>query len=299
MSYLYYPGCCCSMKATGKAYEESLQAVFNELNVAREELKDWNCCGATMYMAIDEMQAFGMASRNLALAEKQATDGDPQIVAPCSACYLVMNKTKKYMDEYPDIGKPINAALKDAGLEFKGTTKVRHPLDIIVNDIGLDKVRALVKKPLDGLRVASYYGCLMVRPYSEFDDASHPTTMDNLVEALGGEPVNWPLKTRCCGGSMTGTVEGVGLRLSYLLLNEAQRRGADVMITACPFCQTNLECFQKRIDRSVGGITQMPILFFTQLMGSAFGISDRKLGFHRLFVPFNRDKIRHHAEAAK
>ena len=288
MSYLYYPGCCCTMKASGKAYEESLMAVFDELKVSREELKDWNCCGATMYMAIDQMQAFGMASRNLALAEQQATDGRPEIVTPCSACYVVLNKTKYFMQEYPQVSQPIVNALQGAGLSYRGKVKVRHPLDILVNDIGLETIRQHVKKPLTGLRVASYYGCLMIRPYSEFDAIHNPTSMDRLMEALGAEPVDWPLKTRCCGGSMTGTVEEAGLRLSYILLNEAERRGADVVITCCPFCQTNLECFQQRIKRkSKGGIEHLPVTYFTQLVGFAFGIPMRTLGFHRLFVPFH------------
>ncbi|MCX7836066.1 MAG: CoB--CoM heterodisulfide reductase iron-sulfur subunit B family protein [bacterium] len=289
MSYLYYPGCCCSMKASGKAYEESLMAVLKKLGVTLEELKDWNCCGATMYMAIDQMQAFGMASRNLALAEQQCPNKTPELMAPCSACYVVMNKTKHFIEDYKEqVGTPIRNALKEAGFTYTGKTKVRHPLDILVNDIGLDKIRQHVKKPLKGLKVASYYGCLLVRPYSEFDDVHYPRSMDNLMEALGASSLEWPLKTRCCGGSMTGTVEDAGLRLSYIILNEAERRGADVVVTACPFCQTNLECFQQRIQRkSKGGISDLPILFFTQLVGYAMGIPERELGFHRLFVPFH------------
>lgn len=289
MSYFYYPGCCCSMKASGKAYEESLLAVLKKLNVPITELKDWNCCGATMYMAIDQMQAFGMASRNLALAEQQCAPNEtPELMAPCSACYVVMNKTKHFIEDYKDqVGNSVKNALKEAGLQYTGRTKVRHPLDILVNDIGLDTVQSKVNKPLNGLKVACYYGCLLVRPYSEFDDVHYPRSMDNLMEALGAHPIDWPLKTRCCGGSMTGTVEDAGLRLSYIILNEVERRGADVVVTACPFCQTNLECFQQRIQRkSKGGISDIPILFFTQLVGYAMGIPEKELGFHRLFVPF-------------
>ncbi len=285
MKYLYYPGCCCSMKANGKAYEESLLAVFNELKIPYEDLKDWNCCGATLYMAIDQMQALGMSARNLALAEQQEAE-KPEILAPCSACYVVMNKTKNIIKENPEVGNLIKASLKKSGLDYSGRTKVRHPLDILVNDIGLNTIRQHTKAPLRGLKVASYYGCLLVRPYGEFDSIHNPQTMDLLMEALGAEPVDWPLKTRCCGGSMTGTVEEVGLRLSYIILNEAQRRGADVVATACPFCQTNLECFQQRIKRKArGGLMDLPALFFTQLVGLAFGIPDKKLGMHRLFVP--------------
>jgi heterodisulfide reductase subunit B len=300
MSYIYYAGCCCSFKASGKAYHESLLADFALLGVTHQDLKDWNCCGATMYMAIDQMQAFGMASRNLALAEAQAPDGNPEIITPCSACYVVLNKSKQFIKEYPEVGRPIMTALKEARLKYEGKVKIRHPLDVLVNDVGLAAIKEKVGQPFKGLKVASYYGCLMVRPYSSFDRPHDPQTMDLLMETLGAEPVEWPLKVRCCGGSMTGTVEEVGLRLSYILLNEAQRRGADVVATACPFCQTNLECFQQRIKKkSRGGLMDMPVTFFTQLLGVAMGIPETKLGLHRLFVPFRYEpKRRATGEAA-
>lgn len=287
MDYLYYPGCCCAFKASGKAYEESLLAVLKRIGVGWKELQDWNCCGATMYMSIDEMQAFAMASRDFALAEKQVPQGEPHLMAPCAACYAVFKKTQDYITKYPQVGDPIRKALSANGLGLEGRVKVRHPLDIIVNDVGLETIKRYVTRPLKGLKVASYYGCLLLRPYASFDDPHHPQTMDRLVEALGGEPVEWPLKTRCCGGSLTGTVESVGLRLSYILLTEAQRRNADVVITACPFCETNLEAFQYRIHRlAKGRMAEIPVIYFTQLIGMAMGISDRELGLHRLFIPF-------------
>ncbi|UCD38138.1 MAG: CoB--CoM heterodisulfide reductase iron-sulfur subunit B family protein [Fidelibacterota bacterium] len=301
MKYLYYPGCSCSGKTSGRAYSESLIAVFRALNVHYEELTDWNCCGATMYMSVDEQQAFAMSARNLALSESQGDgNGAPvTLVPPCAACYAVLNKTKAYMQEYPQVGDTIHHALDTAGLSYSGNVTVRHPLDVMVNDVGVESIAEQVRKPLKGLRVACYYGCLLVRPYPLFDDPYDPTTMDDLMRSLGAEPVEWPLKTKCCGGSLSGTIEEVGIRLGYILLTEARKRGADVVATACPFCQFNLECFQKQMDRKYKLGARIPIAFFTQLVGMALGLSTRELGLHRLSIPLpNPEKLGEQKEYA-
>jgi heterodisulfide reductase subunit B len=290
MKYLYFPGC--SLEATGKAFHESLLAVFHELGITLEELENWNCCGATAYMSIDELKAFALAARNLALAEKQGQTGDRDtvdLVAPCAACYLVLLKTHRYIEEYPDIRHKITAALSQAGLHYTGRVRVRHAFEVLVKDIGIDRVAAKVKYPLTGLRIASYYGCQIVRPYSHFDDPENPTSMDRLMEAAGAEPVDWPLKTRCCGGSLMGTMPDVGLRLNYIILREAQKHGAHMIVTACPLCQFNLECYQDKIAGKYGrGFKKIPIAFLTQPLGLAFGIDERRLGIRRLFMPIKR-----------
>jgi len=284
MSYIYYPGC--SLKGLGRAYEESLLAVFDALNVGLKELPDWNCCGATAYMAIDESRAFVLSARNLALAEKHSGGAETvHMIAPCSGCYLVLAKTQRYMEEFKEIGEEVTAALDAANLHYEGNVQIRHPLDVLVNDIGLDIIASHVKQPLTGLRVACYYGCQLVRPYATFDDQHQPTAMERLMRALGAEVVDWPLKTRCCGGSLTGTIQDVGLRLNYILLKESKKRGADVLATACPLCQFNLECYQSRISRRFKEEVRMPVTYFTQILGKALGIDDRVLGMQRLFVP--------------
>lgn len=285
MPYLYYPGCCCALKATGRAYEESLLSVFDALGVEYRELHDWNCCGATMYMAVDEKRSWALSLRNLALAESQAGNGAVDLVTPCSACYVVMKKAQKAVAEGGESGEALTQALSAAGLSYRGTVRVRHPLDVLMNDVGLGRITAAVRRPLSGLRVACYYGCLLTRPFSTFDDASHPQSMDRLVAALGAEPLDWPLKTRCCGGSLTGTVEEVGLRLSYILLKEAHRRGAHVVVTACPFCECNLECFQRKVQKEYPDLASLPAVFFTQLLGVALGLPRKALGLQRLLVP--------------
>ena len=282
MKYIYYPGC--SLKGTGRAYEESLLPVLDVLDVPVEELKDWNCCGATAYMSVDETRAFALAARNLALAEEVGSGEPgvpPTIMAPCNACYLVLSKAKHYIEENRQLGRTIRTALKAGDLNYTGITVIRHPLDILINDVGIARIKAAVKDSLRGLRVAPYYGCQIVRPYATFDDQFNPTSMDKILQACGAEIVEYPLKTRCCGGSLTGTIPEVGVPLNLILLKEAKRRGADVVATACPLCQFNLECYQDKMGEPI----RMPISYFSQLMGLALGVPREKLGFNHVFVP--------------
>jgi len=294
MTYRYFPGC--SLKSSGRAYEESLLAVLRALDVSVEELADWNCCGATTYMGVDEAQAFALAARNLALAEAAPEgDGAPQLLAPCAACYLVLLKTQRYLAEQPELRQRVTAGLQALQLSYRGRVKVRHPLDVLVNDIGPERIARRVTRPLTGLKIACYYGCQVVRPFATFDDPHAPTSMDRLVTALGATPVDWPLKTRCCGGTLTTTTDEAGLRLNYLLLREAKRRGADMLVTVCPLCQLNLECYQDQIARTFREPVALPVLYCTQLMGMALGQDDRSLGIQRLFVP----PVRPAAEAGR
>ena len=276
--YSYFPGC--SLKGIGRSYEESLLPVFRALDIELEELDDWNCCGATAYMAIDEVKACVMASRNLAIAEKM---GHKELLAPCSACYLVLNKTKHYLHDSPAVHQVLDQALKVGNLTYSGNVPVKHPLEVLVNTVGLDAIKKKVKRPLTGLKVAPYYGCQIVRPYATFDDQYNPTTMDRLLEAIGCTVVNFPLKTRCCGGSLTGTLPEPGLLCSYIILREAIKRGAEVIATVCPLCQFNLDAYHDKIAAKWEP-ARIPSVYFTQLMGLAFGLSERELGLQRAFI---------------
>lgn len=280
MKLAYFPGC--SLRGLGRGYEESLLPVLRHLGIELEEIDDWNCCGATAYMAVDEAKACVLAARNLALAER---NGAGQIMAPCAACYLVLNKTKHYFQDYPEMKATIDRALDAIGMRYEGDTPVRHPLDVLVNDVGLDAIKRLVRRPLTGLKVAPYYGCQIVRPYATFDDQDNPVTMDRLCEALGATVVRYPLKTKCCGGSLTGTVPQAGIRMVYILLNEARKRGADCLVTVCPLCQFNLDAYHAQVEAGYGPVV-LPTVYFTQLMGLAFGLPEHALGLHRAAVPF-------------
>ncbi len=282
MKYSYFPGC--SLKGLGRAYEESLLPVMKHLGVELEELSDWNCCGATAYMAVDEGKACVLAARNLALAEQR---GGHPLMAPCSACYMVLNKTQHYCQDYPQMKETVDRALNLVNLKYHGELKVRHPLDILTNDVGLEAVRAKVVRPLKGLKIAPYYGCQIVRPYATFDDQFNPVTMDRLLEALGAEVVRYPLKTKCCGGSLTGTLPEAGIRMVYVLLNEARKRGAHCLATVCPLCQFNLDGYHAQLRSQYGDAVLIPTVYFSQLMGLAFGLPEQELGLRRAAISFD------------
>jgi len=176
--YSYYPGC--SLGATAVAYEASARAVSSALEVELIELEDWNCCGATAYFAIDGLLASCLAARNLALAEQRGLD----VVAPCSGCYTALNKTAAYLKEYPEVKTKVNEALAAADLHYDGGVKVRHLVDVLLNDVGLGTIQRGLSRRLEGLKVAPYYGCQLVRPAPGFDDPELPRSVDDLVRAL-------------------------------------------------------------------------------------------------------------------
>ena len=288
MEYVYYPGC--SLEATAKAYDSSTRAVARELGITLRELEDWNCCGATAYMSVNEFLSFGISGRNLAMAEKQAPGKD--IVCPCSGCYTTLKKTTTYANNYPKLKEEINEVLGSANLKFAGNVKVRHLLDVIYNDVGLPAIKAKVKRELSGLKVACYYGCQIVRPECDFDDPEMPNSMDKIVETLGATPVYFPMKTRCCGGSMMGTKQDLSFRLIKNLLLSAYQNKADIMITVCPLCQINIDAYQGQIKKEFDQKFDLPILYFTQLMGLAMGLPEKDLKIKTQIVPAEKQLAR-------
>jgi heterodisulfide reductase subunit B2 len=282
--YIFYPGC--SMESSAKAYYHSVMSVCKALDVRLNEIDDWNCCGATEYLSLDRLPAYSLIARNLALAEKQA-NGATTVVAPCSACYLNLSKADHYMHEDKKFGQQINEALAAGGLHYTpGQLAVRHLLDVVLNDIGLNAVKAKVVKPLTGLRVAPYVGCMLPRPdYGHhYSSTEHPTELDDLLRALGAEVIDFPLKTACCGGHMTQIGPDTAFELIRRLISSADQYQADVMVALCPMCQMNLDAFQGQVNGYFKTNYKMPILFFTQLMGIAFGQKPEELGFGSEFV---------------
>ena len=274
--YGYFPGC--SLKGTGIAYEESLVTLFRLLDLPLAELDDWNCCGATSYMSIDERSAFTLSARNLALAHK-ASHHD--LLAPCSACYLVLRKTQDYAQRYPQIAREIGGSARNGDLRALEAVRVRHPLEVLYTDVGPARIREAMVRHWRGGPVACYYGCQMVRPYGEADRDHDPVRMDELLAAVGVPTVDYSLKTKCCGGSLTGTTHAVGVRLNYILLKEAARKGAQAIVTVCPLCQYNLDAYQSEIRRASRERMDMPILYFTQILGWALGGEIESLGLRR------------------
>jgi len=272
--YTYFPGCSCSTEGGAKAYDWSIKAICKVLEIELKELEDWNCCGSTPSGSVDELGAFCLASRDLAIAEKTGLD----MVTPCSACYVIFNRTNSYFKEYPRLKNQVDEALAAGNLKYDGTVKVRHMLDILTTDISHETIKSKVKKPLNGLKVAPYYGCQVVRPGYGFDHPESPQSLDKLILDLGGEATPFPLKTRCCGGSLIISEEALALDLTRKLLESAVSNGAECMVTVCPLCQTNLDAYQSRVNKKFKTDFKLPVLFFTQLMGIAFGLTEKELG---------------------
>ncbi len=276
--YSYFPGC--SAESTGLGLGLSVQAIAEPLDMELVEIEDWNCCGSTPYGSLDEEESIVVAARNLALAEKRGFD----LVTPCSSCFVTLAGANGYLQEHPKMLAQVNEALAVAGLEYQGSLRVRHLVDVLVNDITPEFIADKVRNRLDGLRVAPYYGCQLVRPQYGLDDTEFPRTLDRLVECLGAEAVDFPLKARCCGGSLTLSEEGNVLGLMYKLLKSAAENGAQCLVTPCPLCQTNLDAYQSRVNASFKTDYKLPVLFITQLIGLALGIEAESLGMNTNIV---------------
>ncbi len=284
MKYSYYPGC--SLERNAIAYHESTMEVAVRLGIEFSEIDDWTCCGATEYMSIELLASYSLIARNLALAADRPQNG--QLVAPCSACFLNLSKADRHLAESKGLADQVNQALEAGGMAYEpGSVRVRHLLEVLTQDVGLEAIAAQITRPLYGLRVAPYYGCLIVRPayQGSFDDPEYPTSLDQLLNSLGTSVVDYPLKTHCCGGHMTQISEGVALELIRRLLKNAADYEADMIVTLCPMCQLNLDAYQESVNKRFGTDYQLPVLFFTQLIGLAMDIPPERLGFGREFVP--------------
>jgi heterodisulfide reductase subunit B len=277
-AYTYYPGC--SDEATGIAYGMSMRAIGNALDMQMDELDDWNCCGTSPYHVAEELEAICVAARNLALAEPKGQD----LITGCNACYVTLGKTNKVLSNNPELRAKANEALAEGNLKYNGGIAVRHLLEVIVNDFGYDEIASRVTKKLEGLKVACYYGCQLTRPNLGFDDSENPRSLDKLVEALGGQPVQFEMKARCCGASLVMSEENLALGLIDKILKDVQNSGADCIITACPLCQLNLDAYQSKAKKKNKADYNIPVLFFTQLLGIAIGLSEKALALKKGIV---------------
>jgi len=276
--YAYFPGC--SLEKMALSYHDSALETTRILGIELEELDDWNCCGATTYFHLDEILANTLVARNLAMAEKQNLD----FVAPCSACYKNAYFTNKYMKEDADLAEHINYALEADDLRLSGNLSVHHLIEIFVDEIGLDAIKDKVSIPLNGLRIAPYYGCQIVRPRKNGENIENPQFFEELLTAIGADPVDFAYKTRCCGGSLLLTNRRAALAMIRVLLQNTLDSGAEVIATTCPLCQVNLECYQTQVNEEFGTKYSMPVVYFTQLLGLAIGSPPRKLGFGKELI---------------
>jgi heterodisulfide reductase subunit B len=277
MKYAFFPGC--SLESTAWDFAQSTRAVCAALDIELEDIPDWVCCGSTPAHASNASLALALPAMNLQKARRQ---GLPLMTA-CASCYARL-RTANYKIRDDDAAR--QRVERITGAPYDGRVEVRHVLDVLVNDLGLAAIRARVRRPLEGLRVASYYGCLLARPPEivAFDDPEHPTCLDDLVLAAGAESVTWPYKTECCGASLAMTESGVVSRLGHRLLSMARQAGAECIVVACPLCQMNLDLRQPDAAKAHGPLPQTPVLYFTQLLGLALGLSAKELGLRALSI---------------
>ena len=278
--YAYFPGC--SLEKMASSYHQSAMETTKTLGIKLKELEDWNCCGATTYFYIDELLAYTLCARNLAIAEKTGLD----VVAPCSACYKNMYFTAAHLKKDPDLAEHVNFALEEDDLHFNGNVKIKHLIEVFANDISTEEIQSKVSHPLEGIRVAPYYGCQIVRPQKEKENVEQPQFFENILTAIGATPVNYPLKMRCCGGSLIISSRTAALSMVRNLLQCAVDSQASVIATACPMCQVNLEVYQQQVNLEFGTNFSFPVMYFTQLIGLAFGIKPKKLGIGKEFISF-------------
>ncbi|RCK73159.1 MAG: CoB--CoM heterodisulfide reductase subunit B [Anaerolineae bacterium] len=258
--YTYYPGC--SLESTACEYDASVRAVFKALEVELHELEEWNCCGASSAHSVNPVLALALPARNLALAQALGHD----LVMPCAACFNRHKSADYELRHDPERRKELEEVV---GFQYQGNIAVRPLLEVLTIGVGLDTIHKRVKRPLVGLKAVGYYGCLLVRPpeVTQFENPENPRLMNQLLETLGAEAVEWSYATECCGGGLSLTKSSVAARLVNRLVERACEAGAAAIVTSCPLCQINLEMRQS-------GMQKLPVFYFTELMGLAFGLTE-------------------------
>lgn len=287
--FTYYPGC--SSEASAAHLDRSLRAIAPKLGIELEDIADWNCCGASVgHIAGGHLAHSALSGRNLAQAEQQ---GPQDLTTPCAACYLNTHYTNEKMREDDKFKAEVNEALSAAEMSYSGDLHVRHICEVLVNDIGMDAIKAQVTNPLSGLKVAGYVGCQTVRPFArterggDFDSSyDEPTFLDDFTEACGAEAIDFENRTSCCGGSVSVMTPENTLHLMKKILDEAREKGADVIATPCPLCQTNVEMYQDAINKQFGTSFNIPVVFYSQLMALAFGMDPKNdAALHQQMIP--------------
>lgn len=276
----YYPGC--SQKGTAKEYEKSLKEVLGILNVDIKEIDDWSCCGATSAHVTSHLLSLSLAARNLALAKRQNM---PTIFAPCAACYSRLAVSKYEIENHQIAKSQVENILNEDLSQMPSVVNIIQ----VFQEVGIEKIKEKKVIDLKGLKVACYYGCLLLRPHkiTRFDDPENPTSMEEIVRATGAEVIDWNFKVECCGASHSIARTDIVLDLSKRIIDDAQENGANVIVVACPMCHTNLDMRQKSMRKVYGDHKEIPVLYLSELIGLSLGVNPQKLGIGLHFIDFN------------
>lgn len=265
MKYAYYPGC--SLTESAREFDLSTRAVMGQLGAELIEIPEWTCCGASAAEPVSKLMNYALPARNLAIVEQEMDSID--VLAPCSACYLNLLKVNREVVSDRHLHGQVNEVLAAGGLFYRGGVTVRHLLDVLKADLGAKIFEQKVTDPLQGMKIAPYYGCQILRPYPVFDEPGKPVSMEPFIEAMGGEVFEWSMGNRCCGASLMMGHPEVAVKSVAAILADAE--GADAIVTVCPLCQMNLEAYQDKAAKEGG--TAVPVLYLTQLMGLSLGLS--------------------------
>jgi heterodisulfide reductase subunit B len=282
MKVSYYPGC--TLNTTGKGFDNAVRASAAAVGLELVELPDWNCCGATYPLIIDNMLELAAPAHVLVAAQDEGTTSSrPCVTTACTTCYNVLKRTNNFIREHEEERDRINAFIE---AEYKGEVEVKDIVHLLRDDVGFEAVRERVQKPLSDLRIASYYGCMVLRPPDEvaYDDPDNPQSLDDLMAALGATPVDFPHKNECCGAYLAVKDPGITREMVYTILKSAQAAGAEAVATNCPLCQFNLDKQQAEMRTAYAGYQPVPIFYFSQLMGLALGLDAGDYGWERHYI---------------
>lgn len=260
----YFPGCTLKQKAAG--LDRSAREVALAVGLELAELPGWNCCGATFPLSVENLLALTGPARILA----EARAAGPRLTVACAACYHVLRRTNHLLGHDEEKRTKIGLFIES---DYAGDLEVIHLIHTLHREVGLERLREAVRQPLAGLKVAAYYGCLLLRPADEvgFDDSEHPVLLDELMAAAGATPVSYPHRGECCGGYLALRSAQAVTQASLRVLAAAGQAGADLVVTSCPLCQYNLDQHQAAMGQAAAGFRPLPVLYFTQLLGLALG----------------------------
>lgn len=285
MKLAYFPGC--TLKTKAKNFEKTAMSTAKELGIELAEIPKWNCCGAVTSLTQDDIMHHVASSRNLLRVQEQFEAGkvdDQRVVTLCSMCYNTMARTNLRVKDNPDQLEKINTLMYLEENDYKGNAEVVHYLEVI-EDVGLDKVKAKIKKPLTGLKVAPYYGCTLLRPKEvSIDPRTEPKIQEELITALGAKAIEFPRTKMCCGSYQTVPDKEAVALLANDILTQAQDYGADIIVTWCPLCAFNLDTRQREVQARFPQFKNIPVIYFTQLMALAFGTDEKDCGFEDHFI---------------
>jgi len=285
-SYSFYPGCSSQKAASASNYQVSVNAMCEVLDIELNEIPDWNCCAASIgYAGGGELPRLALSARNMALSEQAHPDQD--IVATCAACWLATKETQERLHADEELMKETNEALAAAGLKVEANKKVRHMVEVLIEDFGYEELGKHVKKPLEGMKIAGYVGCQTNRPFGIAGESfENPRYLDKMIETVGAEACDdYEKKVSCCGGALAFSEPEKSQALIKEIIESAYDNGADMIVTPCPVCQMNTEVYQDQINKKYGTKFKMPVVYYSQLLAVAYGKSAKEAGLDGQVIP--------------